>query len=83
MTTLDNQQVARIRDRVDNAANRLARRLGGPLLVMYYPDESSIDTDDVAVLYRHLRLHGLSPDEPLPTLDVALHTLGGDANASY
>ena len=53
------------------------------MLVMYYPDEASIDTDDVAVLYQHVRQHGLSPDEPLPTLNVALHTLGGDANASY
>ncbi len=83
MTTSDKQQVARIREQVDNAANMLAGRLGGPLLVMYYPDEAYIDTDDVAVLYQHFRLHGLSPDEPSSTLNVALHTLGGDANASY
>ena len=83
MTTPDKQQVARIRDRVDTAAEGLARYLSTPLLIMYYPDEAIIDVEDVAILYQHLRRRGLTPESPLPTLSAALHTSGGDPNASY
>lgn len=83
MTTLDRNRVEQIRARVDSAADRLARHLGGPLLVMYYPDEASIEAEDIAILYQHLRRSELTPESPLPNLNVVLHTLGGDANASY
>ena len=72
-----------IRAQADNAAASLADRLGGPLLVMYYPEEASIAVDDIAILYKHFRNDGLTPDKPIPTLNVALHTTGGDSNASY
>ena len=83
MTTPSKQQVERVRARVDNSAEKLARHLSTPLLIMYYPDEAAIEVEDVAVLYQHLRQHGLTPDSPLLTLTVVLHTSGGDANASY
>lgn len=83
MTTPELRQVERMRARVDSAADRLARHLNGPLLIMYYPDEAEIDTEDVAILYQHLRRQGLTPDCPLPALNVALHTLGGDPSTSY
>ena len=83
MTTPNINQAGQVRARVDDAANRLAHHLSGPLLIMYYPDEAVIEIEDVAILYQHLRRHGLTPDNPLPHLNVALHTLGGDANASY
>lgn len=83
MTTPNRHQTEWIREKVGNAAESLARHLNGPLLIMYYPDEAEIDTEDVAILYQHLRWQGLTPDRPLPALNVALHTLGGDANASY
>ena len=50
---------------------------------MYYPNEAAIEVEDVTILYEHLRGAGLTPDSPLPALNVALHTLGGDPNASY
>ena len=83
MTMPNSQQIENLRAQVDNAAQRLAQHLSTPSLIMYYPDEAVIDVEDVAVLYQHLRHHGLSPDSPLPNLSVVLHTLGGDANASY
>ena len=83
MTTPDRNRVEQIRARIDAGADRLARHLGGPLLVMYYPDEASIEVEDIAILYQHLRRNGLTPDSRLPNLNVVLHTLGGDANASY
>ena len=83
MTTPSRHQLEQVRARVDSAAGRLARHLGGPLLVMYYPNEAAIEVEDVTILYEHLRGAGLTPDSPLPALNVALHTLGGDPNASY
>ena len=83
MTIQDRHQIERIRMLVDNAADKLARHLNSPLLIMYYPNEGAIEVEDVAILYQHLHQQGLTPDSPLPTLTVALHTLGGDANASY
>ncbi len=83
MSTPDRPQVARIRAQVDSAAGKLAGHFSGPLLIMYYPDEATIDAEDIAILYQYLRRQGLTPDSPLPTLNVALHTMGGDANASY
>ena len=83
MSPLERQQASEIRALVAGAADELARHLGGPLLTMYYPNESAIESTDIAILYRHLRLQGLTPDCPLPALNVALHTLGGDPNASY
>lgn len=83
MTTPNVHQVGQIRARVDDAANRLARHTSGSLLIMYYPDEAIIETEDVAILYQHLRRHQLTPSNPLPNLSVALHTVGGDPNASY
>ena len=72
-----------IRARADNAAASLAGRLGGPLLVMYYPDDAPIEEDDIEILYKHLQSNGLTPDDPMPILNVALHTTGGSAIASY
>lgn len=83
MSTRDRNQAARVRAGVDNAAEKLVHRLGKPLLIMYYPDEAAIEPEDVSVLYQHLRRYQLTPDKPLATLTVMLHTLGGDANASY
>ena len=75
--------VEQIRNRIDMAAQDVAEYVGGPVLVIYYPDESSIDTEDVHILYRNLRDGSLSPDDPLPMLNIVLHTRGGDPNASY
>ena len=83
MSTLDRPQVARIQAQVVSAADNLAGHLSGPLLIMYYPNEGAIEEEDIAILYQYLRKQELTPDSPLPTLNVALHTLGGDANASY
>ena len=83
MTTPNVHRVGQIRARVDDAANRLAHHVSGPLLIMYYPNEAAIEVEDVSILYQHLRRHGLTPDSPLANINVALHTLGGDANASY
>ena len=83
MTTPNRPQVAEARAAVDNAAAALAWDLDGPLLIMYYPNGATIAQDDIAILYRYLRCQGLTPDSPLPALNVALHTTGGDANASY
>lgn len=83
MSTTDTVQIARIRAGVDNTAEKLVHLLGKPLLIMYYPDEAAIEVEDVSVLYQHLRRYQLTPDTPLSTLNVMLHTLGGDANASY
>ena len=83
MTTPNIHQIGRIRSRVDDAANRLAQHLNEPLLIMYYPDEATIEVEDVSILYQHLRHYGLTHDNPLTSISVALHTLGGDPNASY
>ena len=83
MATRDRSLVEQIRMRVDSAAERLALHVSGPLLVMYYPHEATIEVEDIRILYRHLRQHGLTPDNPLQSLNIVLHTSGGDANASY
>ena len=83
MSPPERQQAAAMRTLVAGAADALARHLGGPLLTMYYPDNAVIEVEDVDVLYQHLRRQGLTPDRPLSTLNVALHTSGGDPNASY
>ena len=50
---------------------------------MYYPKGADIEEDDIASLYEVLRNQGLSPDKPKSTLNVALHTSGGESDASY
>ena len=90
MSALERQQaermqaeVKKMQAEVDSAADELARHLNGPVLTMYYPDDASIEAEDVGVLYQQLRQQGLAPARPLSALNVVLHTTGGDANASY
>ena len=83
MSAPDSPQTAQLKAQADSAAGKLAAHLGGPLLIMYYPDEAAIGVEDIANLYQFLRSQELTPASPLPKLNVALHTLGGDANASY
>ena len=83
MTAPEQCQAERTLARIESVADQLSLHLNGPLLVMYYPDETVIDRSDVTGLYRHLRARGLTPDRPLPALNVVLHTYGGDPNSSY
>ena len=66
---------------------RLARKLANqrkrPLLILYWPDEGSMRDDDVPVLRRFLKGHGLSRKSKMPRLDVLIETLGGDTDAPY
>jgi hypothetical protein len=55
-----------------------------PLLVMYYPDKDGyMTTDDVRDVHDELRRRGFSRDNVAESLDVLLHTYGGDPNSAY
>lgn len=55
-----------------------------PLLLMYYPDAyGQMDVGDVKDLYDEFRDNGISKERRLPSLDVIIHTFGGNPNAAY
>lgn len=55
-----------------------------PLLILYYDDYSGVMSgEDVRYCYKVMRSSGLSVEEPLPDLDVLVHTSGGDPTAAY
>jgi len=55
-----------------------------PLVVMYYPEAfGEINIGDVQDLYDEFRSQGVSRESKLDSLDVLIHTYGGDPNAAY
>ena len=84
MTVLDDLTIDQIRSLIDGTARSIAQYVDTPLLIMFYPyRDAEIDDDDLDILYRHLRVHGLEPEQALTNLHVILHTLGGNPHTSY
>src|ERR1700686_4319681 len=54
-----------------------------PLLVLYYPPLANMSEDDVNDAYDALRNEGLTPENKLASLDVLIHSYGGDPSAGY
>ncbi|MFQ5998787.1 MAG: hypothetical protein ACE5KO_05725 [Candidatus Bathyarchaeia archaeon] len=54
-----------------------------PLLMMFYPNDLYIEEEQIEQLHTLLVSRGLRRSEPLETLDVLIHTYGGDPTASY
>ena len=71
-------------NKLDQLARSLAYQRGQPLLILYYPDAGGhvfgADADDV---YWQLRAAGITKEDKLESLDVLLHTLGGDPTGAY
>lgn len=63
------QQILRVRERA--------------LLVMFYPDDLLIDEEQIKQLHGLLKSRGLRKEAPLDSLDVLIHTYGGDPTAAY
>jgi hypothetical protein len=50
---------------------------------MYYPENANVTELDIKDAYRELRSGGAKKEKPLSTLDLLLHTNGGDPVAGY
>lgn len=85
MNNQKNNRKGKTPSEVQQAARNLANRIKGPLLLMYYPEDAEIEVADIAKLYKVLRKEKLATNlkNRIPTLNVVLHTEGGDSNASY
>ena len=68
---------------IDAACKRLVQLRERALLVLYYPEEGAIERTDVRYCYKVLRQAGLEHGRSGGTLDVLLHTFGGDPVAAY
>ena len=79
--TLD--AATKARKDIEIAAGEIVEQRGNPLLVMFFPDNLSINTGNLSLLHDQLKAMGLSWSSPLEQLDVLLHTVGGDPIASY
>lgn len=64
-------------------AKRVQSERKRPLLVMFWPNHGGIHENHIDLLYGALTDAGLARDDPLPDLDVLLHTVGGDPVAAY
>jgi hypothetical protein len=66
-----------------NARNIIAIR-HRPLLILYYPGQyGNMMEEDVSYCYQAFRSDGITPENPLPELDVLIHTYGGNPLAAY
>lgn len=54
-----------------------------PLLILYYPERSHIDYEDVEQCYEVFRGSGITPENSLANLDVLIHTNGGLVDPAY
>lgn len=54
-----------------------------PLLIMFYPVHSQISEEQIELLHTALNSGGVKITEPLNSLDVLIHTIGGDPVAAY
>jgi hypothetical protein len=71
-------------DGIDKQASEIAQTRKRPLLVIYYPNGyGSMEKEDVSYLYGEFRRRGWSRDKIKPSLDVLLHTFGGDPVPAY
>jgi len=54
-----------------------------PLLIMFYPVRSQINEEQIELLHIALNSGGVKIAEPLNSLDVLIHTIGGEPVAAY
>jgi hypothetical protein len=71
------------RDKYLELAQQVTRLRGCPLLVLFYPRSASIIDPQIEGLHSILRQSGLSRKTPIDTLDVLLHTPGGEPTTAY
>ena len=54
-----------------------------PLLVLFYPGDISISEEQIEQLHTLLTQRGLKKSKPMESLDVLIHTYGGEPTAAY
>lgn len=71
--------------KLDEASMQLVRQRGRPVLILYYVlgEGGSMDDDDVEDIYNEFRMRGWSRDSSQRSLDILLHTWGGNPDAAY
>ena len=69
--------------KIEELAKTIASGTEKPVLVLYYYGDMSIAGRQVKHLDRTLRTAGLVRSEPLDSVNVILHTMGGDPTAAY
>lgn len=74
-------------DEIDARCEELARQIqaerGRPLLALVYAGDSGIREPQIQQLHGVLKAAGLKRAAPLATLDVLIHTLGGEPTTAY
>jgi hypothetical protein len=68
---------------LDSACQKMASLRGRPTIVMYYPPGATVTEGDMRDAYKELRSGGATKEQPLPQLDLFLHSYGGDPVAGY
>lgn len=69
---------------LDEAAQAIVAKRERPLLVLYYPGmHGHMQFYDADEAYRQLRGTGITKEEKLRSLDVLIHTFGGDPTGAY
>ena len=69
---------------LDEPAQAIVSERGRPLLVLYYPGmHGHMMMDDADDAYSQLRGAGVAKEEKLQSLDVLIHTFGGDPTGAY
>ncbi len=68
---------------LDSLCGQLAQHRGRPLLVLYYPIPGHMHQTDVRDVYTELRRAGHTKENKAASIDLLLHTEGGDPVAGY
>ncbi|MBI4336798.1 MAG: hypothetical protein HY683_03075 [Chloroflexi bacterium] len=71
------------RANLNKLVEEVAKRREHPLLIFFYPARASINEDHIELLNDFMRGSGLSRSKPLDSLDVLIHTTGGEPTAAY
>ena len=64
-------------------AQAIADKRQRPLLVLYWPDESHVQENDVRELRKFLRKQQLTRTRKIELMDVLIETIGGETNVPY
>ena len=78
-----NSKKQTLQEKIDALANRVVAERGRPLLLLFYPDRSSMTESGIFQLTLAMKKEGLRRGNPLDSLDILLQTLGGSPNAAY
>ena len=72
-----------VSNNVQSIAQAVADRRQRPLLILYWPDESHVQENDVRDLRKFLRNQQLTRTRKTGLMDVLIETVGGETNVPY